>query len=102
MSASGLLFRHPSQELAAELIANTDLQINVVVEGRTIPVTGRVRRTYTEPGEVYYGVQFAEIEPEDFRYLFEYLYGRSPKDEDETHWEGGAPPPRVDLFDDKP
>ena len=102
MSASGLLFRHPSQELAGELLVNTDLQINLVVEGRDIAIMGRVRRKYTEPGEVYYGVQFAEIDAEDFKYLFEYLYGRPPREEDDALWEGGAPPPRVDFSEEQP
>ena len=84
-----------------ELLINTDLSINLVIDSRTIQVTARIRRKFTEPGEVYYGVQFAEIDPKDFRFLFEYLYGREPTDRDDSLWEGGAPPPRVDLFGDQ-
>ena len=101
LSPSGLLFRHPSSELSLELLINTDLTINLAVDGRAIEVQARIRRKFTEPGEVYYGVQFVQIDTKDYLFLFEYLYGRTPTEQDENLWEGGSPPPKVDLFGDQ-
>lgn len=101
MSASGLLFVHPSDELAAELTINTDFELTLVIEKRTVRVQARVRRKFVEPGRISYGVQFVDLAPADFSFLFRYLYGRLPAEDDETKWEGGAPPPRVDLFGDQ-
>jgi c-di-GMP-binding flagellar brake protein YcgR len=101
MSGSGLLFRHPSEELAMELLVNSDIELHLVVEGTNVRVLGRVRRKHQEPGQIHYGVQFTEIDPKDFSRLFRFLYGRDPAEKDETQWEGGAPAPRVDLFGDR-
>jgi c-di-GMP-binding flagellar brake protein YcgR len=101
MSASGLLFVHRSDELAAELTINTDFELTLVIEKRTVRVQARVRRKFVEPGRISYGVQFVDLAPADFAFLFRYLYGRLPAEEDDTKWEGGAPPPRVDLFGDQ-
>jgi hypothetical protein len=38
-----------------------------------------------------------DIKPEDFRYLFEVVYGRSFTERDDRLWEGGAKPPEVVL-----
>jgi GAF domain-containing protein len=101
LSASGLLFRHSSADLSTDLVVNSDLPISLVVEGRTIQVKARIRRKFTEPGEVYYGAQFVEIAREDYTFLFQFLYGRRPTEQDEELWEGGSPPPPVNLFDGK-
>jgi len=101
MSASGLLFAHPSDELANELDVNAELDLTISIEKRTIRVPVRVRRKFPEHGRISYGVQFIDIAPEDFAFLFRFLYGRAPAVDDETKWEGGAPPPRVDLFGDR-
>ena len=36
-----------------------------------------------------------DIKPEDFRFIFEIVYGRSVTAEDEENWEGGTPPPKL-------
>jgi len=101
MSASGLLFVHPSDALATELTINSDFELTLAIEKRTVKVQARVRRKFVEPGRTSYGVQFVDLAPADFTFLFRYLYGRPPAEEDDTKWEGGAPPPRVDLFGDQ-
>jgi hypothetical protein len=42
-------------------------------------------------------VLFMRMQPEDFRFLFEHLYGKRFSEEYEGKWEGGAPPPPLDL-----
>ncbi len=97
MSASGLLFAHPSPDLARELLVHTDLDLLVRVESRQITVGSRIMRKFRDAENSYYGVLFLRIEPEDFRFLFEYLYGKRFTDEYENLWEGGAPPPPLQL-----
>ena len=39
-------------------------------------------------GEGYFGIEFSMMAPEDFRFLFEYLYGRPFTDLDSDSVEG--------------
>jgi hypothetical protein len=97
ISASGLLFTHSSTELSSQIGMYSDLQLHLVIAGRPMKIGSRVMRKYHEDNRVYYGLQFMDIKPEDFRYLFEVVYGRSFTERDDRLWEGGAKPPEVVL-----
>jgi hypothetical protein len=97
MSASGLLFAHTSGDLARELHAHTDLELTLRVDKRTILISCRIMRKFKDAENSYFGVLFLKIAPEDFRFLFEYLYGKPFQTKYEMSWEGGSPPPPVEL-----
>ncbi len=97
ISASGLLFTHSSTELSSQIGMYSDIQLNLTIAGRPMKIASRVMRKYHEDNRVYYGLQFMDIKPEDFRYLFEVVYGRSFTERDDRLWEGGAKPPEVVL-----
>jgi len=97
MSASGLLFAHNSADLAGELLVHTDLELSMKVGKRSFKVGARVMRKFRDAENVYFGVLFLKIDPGDFSFLFEFLYGKPFDPLYEGVWEGGAPPPPVDI-----
>ncbi len=97
VSASGVLFAYPSGELTASIGIYTDLDLFFQVEKRKIKIGSRVMRRYEAGNHSFFGVQFLEMEPEDFRFLFDYVYGRPYTEHDDQYWEGGADPPTLDL-----
>lgn len=98
ISAAGLLFAHPRQELAKELLIHTDLDLTLRFPERKIMIQARVRRKFQDDERSYFGVQFLNIDPEDLAFLFQKLYGRPFSREEDSRWEGGVPPPPLDLF----
>ena len=50
-------------------------------------------RRYEVEDMTYFGLQFMEIQPEDFRFLFDHVYGRPFTEKDDQLWEGGAKAP---------
>ncbi|GAB1457213.1 hypothetical protein MASR2M48_25210 [Spirochaetota bacterium] len=62
--------------------------IRLVAKKRTIDAGGTIRRLYNDTEEGYFGIEFQSMAPEDFRFLFEYLYGRPFTDEDSASIEG--------------
>ncbi len=97
ISASGLLFSSSSERLREILTLYTDLDLRLAFGDRVMHVVGRVMRTFMSKDAGYFGVQFMEIKPEDFRFLFELVYGRAVTSDDEEYWEGGTEPPELDL-----
>ena len=97
ISASGLLFASHSETLSKALMLYADLELTLNVGDRGLRLGARVMRKYEGKSMYYYGMQFMEITPEDFRFLFEYVYGRAVTVNDEELWEGGADPPSLDL-----
>jgi hypothetical protein len=97
LSASGLLFAHTSAELVRELLVHTDLDLSVRLDKRTIPVGGRIMRKFRDAENTYFGLLFLKIEQEDFQFLFHFLYGKEFDPSLEGRWEGGAPPPPLDM-----
>jgi hypothetical protein len=97
MSASGLLFAHTSPDLARELLVHTDLDLTVRLKGRALTVGARIMRKMRDAEAAYFGALFMRIQPEDLRFLFEFLYGKPFDEKYEGVWEGGAPPPPVVL-----
>jgi len=100
VSASGMLFAHPSPHLAEQFGLYTDFDLILSFKNRKMTVPSRVMRKFAEDELYYYGILFLEVQPEDFRYLFDYIYGREFTSDDENRWEGGAPPPSLDLFEE--
>lgn len=76
ISASGILFACPQSRLQALLLEENDLAINLVTPGRSIGAAAHIVRRFQDPIMHYYGCHFSEMEPEDIRYLFEYIYGK--------------------------
>ena len=97
ISASGLLFMHTSPSLRSIVVLYTDLKIQLEVGKRRMSIYSRIMRKFQNGNKTFYGLQFLEIEPEDFRYLFQFVYGRDFSVEDEELWEGGAEPPELNL-----
>lgn len=97
ISASGLLFTDNSENLSDVINIYTDINLNLRIGKREMPIFCRVMRKYHNRGTTFYGVQYMDINPEDFRYLFEYVYGRVFTEDDSTLWEGGSRPPTLEL-----
>lgn len=95
ISASGLLFANNSQALDEALALYADIDLGLSFDPRTMRIGARVMRKLHDAKMNYYGIQFMDIKPEDFRYVFEFVYGRGATSEDEDQWEGGAPPPKL-------
>lgn len=77
LSASGLLFAHPDKELYKKLLVHSDIQVGLRARTRRMTVGARVIRKLMDRDRVYVALRFLEISPEDFRYLYETLYGRA-------------------------
>lgn len=88
ISAGGLLFSNASKELAASLLPGSEIGLQVRVKDRNVKAHALIKRTYRDKNRVYYGVEYEEMAPEDFRFLFESLYGRDFTDTDATSVEG--------------
>lgn len=103
LSASGLLFAHTSTDLIKELLVHSDLDLTISLgaaasgPARTIKVGGRIMRKFRDAENAYFGVLFMRIEEEDFKHLFRFLYGKEFDPSLEGRWEGGAPPPPLDM-----
>lgn len=97
ISASGLLFTHPEKKLSEILGLYGDLKLSLKIGPRKMEISSRVMRKYKTKKIYFYGIQFLEIEPEDFRFLFDYVYGRPFSDDDDRLWEGGAEPPELNF-----
>ena len=88
ISAGGLLFSNSSRELSSSLLPGSDVELAIKAKGRTVKALATVRRVYRDATHSYIGVQYAQFAPEDFRFLFECLYGRDFTDEDAVGIEG--------------
>lgn len=97
ISASGLLFANSSPSLSLALSLYSDLEIKLVLGKRTMHIGTRVMRKYPGKKTTYYGLQFLHIQPEDFRFLFDTVYGKSYDQYDDSRWEGGAEPPTLNF-----
>ncbi|MCK5201731.1 MAG: PilZ domain-containing protein, partial [Spirochaetales bacterium] len=97
ISASGLLFTHPEKKLSEIMGLYGDLKLILKIGSRKMEMFSRVMRKYKANDIFFYGIQFLEIVPEDFRFLFDYVYGRPFSDDDDRLWEGGAEPPELNF-----
>lgn len=88
ISAGGLLFSNSSRELSSSLLPGSDMELSLAAKDRTVKVPATVKRVFRDASHSYFGVEYAGLEPEDFRFLFECLYGRAFTDADAAGVEG--------------
>jgi hypothetical protein len=88
ISAGGLMFSNTSRELAISLLPGSEIELTIKAKERPVRVLASVKRVFRDSTRTYFGVEYTELEPEDFRFLFENLYGRPFTDEDAVGIEG--------------
>lgn len=82
VSAGGLLFACHDHKLMQALKENLPVTVRLASKRRNIDAAGIIRRHYVGGLEGFFGIEFTVMAPEDFRFLFEYLYGRPFTDEE--------------------
>lgn len=87
ISASGLLFAHWEKRLPKELLLHTPINITININNRKLHLESRVMRKFRDLRFCYFGLHFTQIEPEDFRFLFEYIYGKEYIQSCDTLWD---------------
>jgi len=88
VSVGGLLFACDDQRLIQALREGTQVGVRLEARRRGIEASGVIRRHHASAGEAFFGIEFNVMAPEDFRFLFEYLYGRPFTDEESSSVEG--------------
>jgi hypothetical protein len=88
ISAGGVLFSNASRELTTSLLPGSGISLSLAIKGRTVKTSGMIKRVYRDASRGYFGVEYVQIAPEDFRFLFETLYGRAFTDADAASVEG--------------
>jgi hypothetical protein len=91
ISAGGLMFSSASRELTTSLLPGSEIEVAIKAKGRTVKAIASVKRVFRDASRSYFGIEYSGLEPEDFRFLFECLYGRAFTDEDATGIEGLGP-----------
>lgn len=81
ISAGGLLFASSDGTLSQALRDDLEVDVRLTIRKRTIDSKGVIRRQYAGQKEGYFGLEFRNMAPENFRYLYESLYGRPYNDE---------------------
>ena len=89
ISASGLLFAYPhGHSLSATLLIDAELMVSIETPKRIVNVMAKIVRRFKDRSANYLGCRFMDMEPEDMRYFFEYLYGRQVDDNDTAFLSG--------------
>ena len=88
ISASGLLFAYPHSPLANTLMPDTELALKLITARRRVNTKAKIVRRYKDNSQGYFGCRFFEMEPEDLRFLFEYIYGKTFSDKDAAFLSG--------------
>jgi hypothetical protein len=88
ISASGLLFTYPNSTFADTIIPDSELAIQLKTDRRTVNTKAKIVRRYKDKIQGYFGCSFVELEPEDLRFLFEFIYGKTFTDEDAAFFSG--------------
>ena len=82
ISASGLLFSYPVSEISDSLLFDTELSVDLNTPQRTVKTKIRIVRKFNDKFREYFGCIFVNMQPEDLRFLFEYIYGKPFTDKD--------------------
>jgi hypothetical protein len=82
VSVSGVLFAYPRSQLPVDMIPNGELSVILTTPARTINAAARIARHWQNEAMDYFGCAFLDMDADDMRYLFEYLYGKPPSSED--------------------
>ena len=88
VSAGGLMFACRDARLIQLLKDGTAVGVRMAARKRAIDAQGVIRRHHAGGTEGFFGIEFTTMAPEDFRFLFEYLYARPFTDEDAGSIEG--------------
>jgi hypothetical protein len=88
ISVSGLLFAYPGSPLTASLLPDSELSVKLTAPKRTVNTKARIVRRYKDNTQGYFGCRFFGMEPEDIRFLFEYIYGKPFTDNDAVFLSG--------------
>jgi c-di-GMP-binding flagellar brake protein YcgR len=88
ISASGLLFSYPISSLSTALLPDSELSVKLAAPRRTVSTNARIVRRYKDTTQGYFGCRFLDMEPENLRFLFEYIYGKPFTDTDATFLSG--------------
>jgi hypothetical protein len=82
ISVSGLLFAYPLSVAANSLLPDIDLSLKLITPRRTVNTKARIIRRFKDSANWYFGINFIDMEPENIRFLFEYIYGKPFTDSD--------------------
>lgn len=88
VSAGGILFACRDEKLIRALKEGLRVSVSMTAKRRKVEASGVVRSHYADRREGCFGIELDAMAPEDFRFLFEYLYGRPFTDEDGRSIEG--------------
>ncbi|MCL2320056.1 MAG: PilZ domain-containing protein [Treponema sp.] len=88
ISASGLLFAYPNSVLASTLLPDNELTTRLIAPRRVVNAKAKIVRRYKDNIQGYFGCRFLDMEPEDLRFLFEYIYGKPFTDNDAAFLSG--------------
>ncbi|MDR0448677.1 MAG: PilZ domain-containing protein [Treponema sp.] len=77
ISASGLLFSYPHSPLSGTLVPNSELVVHLSAPNRNIRTIAKIVRHYKDNTRGYFGCRFIDMAPEDMRFLFEHIYGKT-------------------------
>jgi len=88
ISASGLLFTYPNSAFANTLMIDSELVVKLMANRRTVNAKAKIVRRYKDNIQGYFGCRFLDMEPEDLRFLFEYIYGKAFTDADAAFLSG--------------
>lgn len=73
MSGSGLLFSFPLN--GPQISIYQDLDMEIMLKKRKIPLKGRVMRRFQDSGRIYIGIKYVELDDKDLDFLLSFLYG---------------------------
>ncbi|MDR1788038.1 MAG: PilZ domain-containing protein [Treponema sp.] len=77
ISASGLLFASSAPAVTSALRPGAELALRLSAPGRTICCSAVIARQCADETRTYCGCAFSGLAPEDLRFLFEFLYGKT-------------------------
>ena len=82
ISVSGFLFTYPISPFSSMLLPDSELSVRLSSPRRTVNATARIIRHYRDNTQGYFGCHFTDMEIEDIRFLFEYIYNKTFTDKD--------------------
>jgi hypothetical protein len=88
ISASGMLFAAPQSTMTQSLLPDSEISLRLVTPRRTVKTNARIVRRYKDSSQGYFGCRYLDMEPEDMRFLFEFIYGKPFTDTDAVFLSG--------------
>lgn len=97
ISGSGLLFSSDSKKLEKYFFLNIDIKMKLYIGMKKVSTRCRLVRKFKSSTTFFFGLIFLNIPEEYFESFFSLVYGRAITEDDIAKWEGGAPPPKIEL-----